>query len=76
MARLELLLFSVLLIVPLSIADVSLLRIEGSIVSAVSSGMVVAYTGRLHAALSNKLNRGGDALFGDTGGESSWRPRS
>jgi hypothetical protein len=63
-----------LLIVLLSRAKVSLPIMEGSMVSAVSSGIAVVYTGRLYAALSNKSNLGG-ALFGEAGGESSLRPQ-
>lgn len=53
----------------------SLLSKEVSMVSAVSSWMVVAYTGRLYAALSKKSNFGGEVLVGETGGESPLRPR-
>lgn len=55
----------------LSNANASLLSMAGSIVSGDSSGIVVAYTGRLYVDRSKRSNFGGDALFGETGGESS-----
>lgn len=62
-----------LLTLLLSMLNVSLLKIAGSIVSRGSSGMVVACTGRLYAVRSSNANLGGGMLLGETGGESSYR---
>jgi hypothetical protein len=78
MARLERLLFEDFMMLPLTLVmllfstvNASLLRMAGSMVSGISSGMAVAYTGKLYADRSSILNLGGDIVFGETGGESS-----
>lgn len=75
MAALERLLFKVLkrlvltlLTLLFSTVKASLLKMAGSIVY--SSGMAVAYIGRLYADLSSMTNLGGDMVFEETGGES------
>jgi hypothetical protein len=45
-------------------------------VSEFSSGMIVAYIGRLYAARALRSSLGGEIVLGETGGESSSRGRS
>jgi hypothetical protein len=77
MAKLECLLLGALMMLPLnsltlllSSMKASLLRMAGSMVSGVSSGIVVAYIGKLYADRSSKLNLGEEVVLGDSGGES------
>jgi hypothetical protein len=55
--------------------NASFVRIEGSMVSRGSSGIVVACTGTLYTDRSSSVNLGGDEVLGETAGESSYRDR-
>jgi hypothetical protein len=76
MAKLVRLLFAERVMLPcecskvlLSMLKLSFVSTDGSMVSTGSSGMVVALIGRLYWPF--RVKRGGEAVLGDTGGESS-----